>query len=904
MNRDLDGTKVWAVGGSVVLDRLGSDRTRGLSASQVADRQASEGPNALPPAPRRSALRRFLAQLQNLLIYILLAAAGVTLLLGHRVDAGVILGVVLINAVIGFIQEGRAEDALAGIRDMLPSNARVLRDGHRREVAARELVTGDIVWLSAGDRVPADLRLLETRHLRIDEATLTGESVPSDKHAEVVAAEAAVADRHGMAHSGTLVTHGQGVGVVTAIGLATEIGRISALVGREPTLSTPLMRQMARFAADVSWVILGLASVAFAFGVGLHHRTVSEMFLASVGLAVAAIPEGLPAIMTIALAIGVKRMAGRRAIIRRLPAVEALGSVTIICTDKTGTLTRNEMTVEQCLLADGRFEVSGEAYGASGDVRAASGALADLSNPGLIELARAGALCNDAEVTMADGQARLAGEPTEGALLGFALKVGIDPAFEQAAFPRTDVIPFDSRHKFMASLHHDHAGHRFVYLKGAPERVLECCSRQRQAGDDRPIDRALWLHQMEVAAAAGRRLLAVATRLADPRTECLAFEDIQRGGFSLLGMLAISDPPREEAAEAIRRCRAAGIGIRMITGDHATTALAIARRLGLARDPIAMSGSEIESLAAEELAEAAQRTAVFARTSPEHKLRLVEALQSRGHVVAMTGDGINDAPALRQADIGVAMGCKGTEAARDASEMVLADDNFASISAAIEEGRTVYDNLRKAIVFILPTNGGEALVILAAVVAGTELPITPAQILWVNMITAVTLALALAFEPAEERVMARPPRCAREALIDRFLVWRVLLVSMLLLAGSFGLYLFEVAQGAPIEVARTVAVNALVVGEAAYLLSARRLFGPSFANDALRSIGPALAAIAAVMLAQLAFSYLPPMQRLFASASLGAGSWSRILAVGLVTLLVVEAEKRLMGLGRTPAPDA
>ncbi len=899
MNRDLDECRPWSMASGAVADALGTDRLRGLTTEQVAERRLRHGANALPAAPRRSALRRLLAQFQNLLIYILLIAAAVTLLLGHLVDTGVILAVVVINALIGFVQEGRAEDALAGIRDMLPRTARVLRDGHRRELSASELVPGDVVWLAAGDRVPADMRLVDARNLRMDEAALTGESVPAEKQTAPVAGGAPIADRLDMGHSGTLVTHGQGVGVVTAIGLATEIGRISAMVGRETTLTTPLMRQMARFASQVSWVILGLAALSFAFGVGVHGRSASEMFLAAVGLAVAAIPEGLPAIMTIALAIGVKRMAGRRAIIRRLPAVEALGSVTIVCTDKTGTLTRNEMTVERVYLPDGDFVLSGEAYGAEGDVRSADGALADLSDPCLLELARAAALCNDADVTREDGHTRLAGDPTEGALLGFALKVGVDPAFEQEAFPRLDVIPFESQHKFMASLHHDHAGHHFIYLKGAPERVLEFCSHERLGGDDRALERARWLQQMDDSAAGGRRLLAVAARLAAAGTTGLDFTDVGAGGFSLLGMLAITDPPRDEAAEAIRRCREAGVGIRMITGDHAATALAIARRLGLAPDPRAVTGSDIEAMPPGTLAEVAETVHVFARTSPEHKLRLVEALQSRGHVVAMTGDGVNDAPALRQADIGVAMGCKGTEAARDAAEVVLADDNFASISAAIEEGRTVYDNLRKAIVFILPTNGGEALVILAAIVAGLDLPITPAQVLWVNMITAVTLALALAFEPAEARVMARPPRAADEALIDRFLVWRVLLVSVLLLVGSFGLYLAELARGTGVDGARTVAVNALVVGEAAYLLSARRLSGPSFSRDALRGIGPSLAAIVAVMAAQLAFSYLPLMQRIFASSAIDATSWLRILAVGALTLAVVEAEKRLLGARRT-----
>ncbi len=894
MKRDIDIDIIHAQPAGMVPDLLQTDRHRGLEREEAVRRRAAHGPNSIPPPPRRGAVRRFAAQFHNVLIYVLLVAGAITALIGHAVDSAVILGVVLINAVIGFVQEGRAEDALAAIRGMLSSTARVLRDGERRELAADLLVPGDVVLLAAGDRVPADLRLIEVRGLRIDESALTGESVPADKGAAPVAPDAVLGDRSSMAYSGTLVSYGQGIGVVSAIGLATELGRISSMVRHEIQLSTPLMRQLARFGRQITWAILLLALLAFAFGVLLRGYPAEEMFLAAVGLAVAAIPEGLPAIVTIALAIGVKRMASRNAIVRRLPAVEALGSVTVICSDKTGTLTRNEMAVQSALLAEGAFPVAGGGYEPRGEVTRPDGTLADDSDRCLTELARAVLLCNDASLSRDGEDWRVHGDPTEGALLSFAGKVGLDAHFESEAFPRLDVIPFESQHSYMASLHHDHAGRRFVFLKGAPERVMEFCSRQREAGEDLPLDRGRWHRVMAAAAEDGMRLLAAAVRVADPARDELLFADVEAAGFTLLGMLAISDPPRSEAAEAVARCGRAGVAVRMITCDHAATAVAFGRRLGLAEPVRALTGRDIEALDDEGLRAAVRDVPVFARASPEHKLRLVCALQANGEVVAMTGDGVNDAPALKQADIGVAMGCKGTEAAREAAEMVLADDNFASIAAAVEEGRTVYDNLRKAIVFILPTNVGEALMILVAIAAGLTLPITPAQILWVNMITAVTLALALAFEPAERNVMARPPRRAEEALLDRFLLWRSLFVSTLLVAASLGQFLYDLDQGASLATARTGAVNALVMGEVAYLFSARRLRAGAFSAGAPAGLAPVLLAVAAVLFAQYLFTHAGPMQRLFGSEPLSAGMWLRIVASGILLFACVEAEKWLL----------
>jgi calcium-translocating P-type ATPase len=617
------------------------------------------------------------------------------------------------------------------------------------------------------------------------------------------------------------------------------------------------------------------------------------MFLAAVGLAVAAIPEGLPAIMTITLAIGVQRMARRQAIIRRLPAAEALGAVTVICTDKTGTLTKNEMTVQSIMTADAVFDVSGVGYAPHGGFLL-NGREADIGRHDVLtRIARAALLCNDASVFLEDEQWQLAGDPTEGALVTLSRKAGLDPQFEKEALPRTDAIPFESAHRFMATLHHDHAGQGVIFLKGAPERILEFCGSQYEAGESRPLEPARWQAHMQAAAATGMRLLAIAMHAEKDDCLELRFSDVDAGGFVLLAIVGITDPPREEAIAAIAACRSAGIQVKMITGDHAATASAIGSRLGLAERVRAVDGASIDKLDDAQLTDLIGRTEVFARASPEHKLRLVRALQARGDIVAMTGDGVNDAPALRMADVGVAMGCKGTEAAKEAAEIVLADDNFASIVAAVEEGRTAYDNIRKAILFTLPTNGGEAGMVLIAILLGITLPITPAQILWVNMITEVTLSLAIAFERSEADIMRRPPRDPREPLLTGILVWRIVLVSALLVAGGLGLFLWERAQGADLNTARTVAVNALVMGEIMYLFNCRHMTASALNWENLFGNRIILAAIGVLLVFQMMFTYLPVMQEMFGTAGLSLAAWGRILLFGLAAMLVVEAEKYL-----------
>jgi magnesium-transporting ATPase (P-type) len=864
----------------------------GLSVEEAGRRLERFGPNRLRPAQRRGPLVRFLLQFHNILIYILLIAAVVTAVLEHWIDSGVILAVVIVNALIGFIQEGKAEKALEAISRMLSLDATVIRQGKRQSIPAEQIVPGDLVVLRAGDKVPADLRLIETRELRADEAMLTGESIPVDKQIDPLPAETGMADRSCMAFSGTLVATGRGTGVAIATGDRTEIGRISEMVSQTEELTTPLIRQMNRFGRVLAIVVVLFAAITFALGFFLRGADWAEMFLAAVALAVAVIPEGLPAIMSIILAIGVRRMANRSAIIRRLPAVDTLGALTVICSDKTGTLTRNEMTVTRVVTARGTCEVTGVGYAPDGEIRR-QGEPADLSEESPVaELIRGGLLCNDSELHHDQGRWTPAGDPMESALITLAIKAGLDPDRDRARWRALDTIPFESRNRFMATLHPvpDRPGQRILYVKGAPERVLAMCRHQRRNGQDESLDEAHWREQVEALASQGLRLLAVATRLGDPQEDQLDFEGVQHD-LVLLGLLGIIDPPREEAIRAVEQCHDAGIRVVMITGDHASTARAIGGQLRIGDGGQALTGADLESMNGQALGEAARNVDVFARVSPEHKLRLVEAIQAQGHVVAMTGDGVNDAPALKRADVGIAMGIKGTEVSKEAAEVVLTDDNFASIAHAVEEGRTVYDNLRKAILFVLPTNGGEGLTIFLAILLGITLPLTPVQVLWINMITSVTLGLALAFEPPEADVMRRPPRSPRAGLLSPYFLWRITLVSAILCAVTFGLFLWMRQQGVSLEYARTVAVNALVMAEAFYLLSARFIYAPVLSRRGLLGSRPVLIAIGLVVLFQMPFTYLPQMQRLFGTEAIRPSAWVLLVLGASSALFLVELEK-------------
>ena len=861
----------------------------GLDPAEAARRLAAHGANELPPPPRVHPILRFLAQFNNSLIYFLLAAAVAAAALGHVIDAAVIVAVVLVNAIVGFVQEGRAEQALDAIRDMIAPRATVLRGGARHAVDAREIVPGDLVALEAGDKVPADIRIVRARGLLADEAILTGESVPAAKREEPVAADAPLGDRFSMLYSGTLIATGQATGVAVATGARSEIGRISTMIGRVETLTTPLLRQINAFGRLFTWFALAMAVAVFAFAMLVRGYPWVDALMVVVALAVGVVPEGLPAVITITLAIGVQRMAARNAVVRRLPAVETLGATSVICSDKTGTLTRNEMTARRVVTSAGESVATGSGYAPEGRLEA-DGAPAP-PDAARDRLALAALLCNDAEVVEKAGQWKVVGDPMEGALATLAAKAGLHDETTREQWGRLDEIPFDAQHRFMATLNRGPGGELAVFVKGAPERVMAMCRAQAAGNGHDALDPGYWEARIAEAAGHGERVLGFAAMTAEPGTERLSFDAVQGGRLVFLGIVGLIDPPREEAVAAVAACRSAGIAVKMITGDHAGTAAAIARQLAIADEPVAMEGREVDALSDEELRSAVGRVSVFARTTPEHKLRIVRALQANGHIVAMTGDGVNDAPALKQADVGVAMGRKGTEAAKEAAEMVLVDDNFASIVAAVQEGRTVYDNIRKVIGWTLPTNGGETLCVVAAILLGLALPMTPVQILWINMILTVTLGLVLAFEPSEPNVMQRLPRKRDVPILSRFLVWRVVFVSVLFSIGVFFVFEYAMRRGLGEDAARTMVVNTLVVMEIFYLFNVRYLHMTSFSLIGAAGTPAVLAAISVVVAAQLAFTYAPFMHALFDSAPVAFQDGVLIVGVGVLLMVVLEVEK-------------
>lgn len=874
---------------ATVLEQLNASE-QGLSSPSAQQRLTEHGPNRLPVASRPSALRRFFVQLHNILIYVLLASALITFLLDHLIDTVVIVAVVLINGLIGFIQEGKAEKAMEAIRDMLAPVAAVLRDGQRQSIPGENLVPGDVVLLEAGDKVPADLRLLDTHGLQIQEAILTGESVPVDKTADAVEPSASLGDRSCMAFSGTLVTAGQGRGVVVATGPEAEIGRISGLLTDVTTLTTPLVSQMNTFSRWLTAVILILAVILLGFGFLSERYAFEDMFMAVVGLSVAAIPEGLPAVLTITLAIGVQAMARRNAIVRRLPAIETLGSVSVICTDKTGTLTRNEMNVRSVLTAGRDSSVDGEGYAPSGSVLPGAGSEAAGEDQALRRLALATALCNDASLIQQEAHWEVEGDPMEGALLAFAFRSGLEQSYLDE-WQRMDVLPFDSRHRFMATRHRHPEEGEIIWLKGAPEKLLAMADHQLQAdGSLAALEADAWRQRAEALAADGQRVLAIALQRQSMEG---SLQEDNLTEVVLLGLTGMMDPPRPEAVEAIAECHQAGIRVKMITGDHAGTARAIARQIGLENPEQVLTGEALDNLDDAMLADAVLKTDIFARTSPEHKLRLVMALQAQNRTVAMTGDGVNDAPALKRADAGIAMGRKGSEAAREASELVLADDNFASIVSAVREGRTVYDNIKKVITWTLPTNAGEASTIIIALLFGMTLPITPVQILWINLVTAVSLGIALAFEPTEARTMQRPPRPRNEALLNGALVWQIVLTSILFTMGVFGIYFHSLNSGHSMELARTMALNTLVVMEIFYLFFIRNLYETSLTWQAVKGTPVVWMTVAGVTLAQLILTYVPFMQGIFNTHSISPQNGILVIGTGVLLFAITEIEKQI-----------
>lgn len=892
----------WALPPQAVLTVVGSSDA-GLTTDQAQIRLAEVGPNRLAPPARTPWWRRVLSQFDDILIYILLVAAVLKAIVGDWIDFTVILAVAVINAAIGLIQEGRAEKALDGIRGMLSVHAQVRRDGAWAQIDADDLVPGDVVRVRSGDRVPADLRLLTGVNLRVDESALTGESVPASKSTDPVPADAGVGDRSSMLFSGTLVSAGTGTGVVVETGETTEIGRIQTLISEVDSLETPLSRTLDAFGKKLAVLILVMAVVMVVIGRVFHGFETPELVSAAIGFAVAAVPEGLPALVTITLALGVQQMARRRAITRRLPAVETLGSVTTICSDKTGTLTKNEMTARSVRTAGHEYAVTGIGYAPDGEVSLDGSPAVLAEHPDLRLLAEVMMLCNDARIVHEPGGEgdgwRLVGEPTEGALRTLGMKAGLDPA----GWRRVALVPFESENKYMATLSEDPDGGLHVLVKGAPDRVLERCTTQTGPdGRPEPLDRDFWSAQIDEIGAQGLRVLAAARTSADAGRTTLSLDDLDTG-LELVGLVGIVDPPRPEAIEAIAQCQDAGITVKMITGDHSGTALAIAREMGIVRAgtddgredtaPRVLTGAELEAMSTEELRAVVRDVDVYARTSPEHKIRIVSALQSHGEVVAMTGDGVNDAPALTQADVGVAMGIKGTEATKEAAEVVLADDNFATIERAVEEGRRIYDNLRKSVLFLLPTNGAQSLVILVAVLLGWALPLQPVQVLWINMVTAVTLSLALANERAEPDVMARSPRDAKASILTPAYLRRILLVSVLIGGATMAVYFFERDQGMSVAESQTTAVTMLALGQLAYLFNCRFLDRSSITFAVLQGNRAIWYSAGSLLALQAVFVYAPFMHSWFGSAPIGLREWGVTLGLAIAVFLLVEAAKAL-----------
>ena len=861
----------------------------GLTHDEASARLARDGLNALPEKAGKPAWLRFLAHFHDVLIYVLIAAAALTAVMGHWVDTAVILGVAVINALIGHIQENNAEKSLKSIRNMLSASAVVVRNGQHEMVATTDLVVGDIVVLRAGDRIPADLRVMEAHNLRVEEAILTGESTVVDKTADALAGELPLGDRKNLLFSGTTISAGAGLGVVIATGEATELGHINQMMTGIEKHRTPLLVQMDKLGKAIFSLILAMMAGLFIFSLLLRDMPMSELLLSLISLAVAAVPEGLPAIISIILSLGVQTMARKRAIIRKLPTVETLGAMSVICSDKTGTLTMNEMTVKAIITADKNYRVQGNSYEPTGEIHVEEDdALAEIAPGSLLEnYLRTIDLCNDSQLIRDDqGHWGITGGPTEGALKVLAAKAML-PAVECELRSK---IPFDSQYKYMAT-HYRIGNDERVLVTGAPDVLFKLCQLQQTANGTKAFTQPHWEAEIARYAKEGLRMVAAAWKPARADASTLT-HDCLNEGLIFLGIAGMMDPPRQEAIAAIGACQQAGIRVKMITGDHPQTAMSIGGMLGIHNSGHAVTGYELEQMDDAELAEAAVTYDIFARTSPEHKLRLVKALQEKGEIVGMTGDGVNDAPALKQADVGIAMGIKGTEVTKEAADMVLTDDNFATIASAVQEGRRVYDNLKKTILFIMPTNLAQGLLIVVALLAGNLIPLTPVLILWMNMATSATLSFGLAFEAGERNIMRRPPRQSNENVMDGFAIWRVGFVGTLIAACAFTLEAWLQPRGHSPEFIRTVLLQTLVTAQWVYMLNCRVSDGFSLGRGLLMNKGIWLVS-GILLLLQLAIIYVPFLQMLFGTEALPLRYWGITFAIGIALFFIVEIEKPL-----------
>ena len=866
----------------------------GLSSTEALARLQQYGENALPQKKGKPAWLRFLAHFNDVLIYVLLVAALLKLFMGHWVDMFVILGVAIINALIGHIQESNAEKSLQSIRNMLSSEAVVVRQGNHETIPTTALVPGDIVVIRAGDRIPADLRVIEAHNLRVEEAILTGESTVVEKNSDALSGELPLGDRYNLLYSGTTVSSGGGKGVVVATGGETELGHINQMMSDIEKHRTPLMVQMDKLGKTIFITILVMMVALFIFSLLFRDMPVSELVLSLISLAVAAVPEGLPAIISIILSLGVQAMARRKAIIRKLPTVETLGAMTVICSDKTGTLTMNEMTVKAVITADTTYRVEGDSYEPVGNIHPVDDPTpVSVTQGSLLErYLRTIDLCNDSQLIKDEqGLWKITGGPTEGALKVLAAKVPL-PALDTEMRSK---IPFDSQYKYMSTLYRL-GDEEVILITGAPDVLFRLCQFQQTNDGLQPFDQPYWEGKIEEYAREGLRMVAAAWKPAREGQRELTHADLQ-DGVILLGIAGMMDPPRPEAITAIADCLQAGIRVKMITGDHPQTAMSIGQMLGIGNAASAITGRELEVMDDNQLSEAAQQYDIFARTSPEDKFRLVQALQSKQEVVGMTGDGVNDAPALKRADVGIAMGIKGTEVTKEAADMVLTDDNFATIARAVHEGRRVYDNLKKTILFVIPSNIAQALLIIIALLAGNLIPLTPVLILWMNMATSATLSFGLAFEAGEKDIMNRPPRKANLHVMDGYAIWRVIFVGLMIAISAFVLEAWLQPRGYSAEFIRTVLLQMLVTAQWFYMLNCRVNDGFSLSKGLLENKG--IWIVSGVLLAlQLLIIYAPFMQMLFGTEALPFRYWVITFLIGFAMFMIVEIEKPLARIWR------
>jgi len=896
--QELSKTSWHSLPAEQVAEMLWTDPQLGLGLSEANNRLQKFGKNTISVKKEKSSMISFLLQFKQPLVLILIIAGSITAILQEWIDTGVIFGVVVANAVIGFIQEYKAGKAIQALVRIVKSENVVIRNGEKTRLPSNVIVPGDMVQLRSGDKIPADMRLYYTKDLKIDESILTGESISVKKRTEVFPSNTILAERKNMAYGGTLVTNGYGIGIVVLTGDDTETGKISQTMIKAEEIETPLTRRISYFSKKLLLLILGLSILTFIFGILVTHRTATELFMEVVALSVAVIPEGLPAAMTITLAIGVGYMAKRNAIIRKLPAVETLGSTTIICSDKTGTITENQMTVSEIYAGGKLFRISGTGFQPTGEIKHNQVSIHIEEHQTLKECLITGLLCNDSDLIQKENHWEAKGDPTEVALITAAHKVNPKQSLTELLY-RIDAIPFESHLQFMATLHDD-AGEKIVYVKGSVEKILEMSSHHLidYMGPEN-LTKTSVTKLYEIAdrmASEGLRVLAFAKKKIASENNTVEISDVN-DGLVFLGFQAILDPPRPEVFEAIRECQNAGIRVKMITGDNLKTAISIGRQIGLNRslqgnlaDIRAITGRELEQYSGNELVEIVDKTDVFARVLPEQKFSIVKALQSKGDIVAMTGDGVNDAPALKQADVGIAMGVTGTEVAKEASDVVLTDDNFASIKAAVEEGRRILDTLIKFITWTLPTSFGEGLVVLVSIFTGILIPILPAQILWINMTTVLTLGTMLIFEPKESDVMKLPPRRPNSPILTKDLTIQIFIVSVCILISVYGLFEWSIENGSTVEEARTIAVNTIVMIEIFYLFNCRSLtksvFKMGFFSNKLIFLG-----VTVMILLQIAFSYIPVMNDIFQSKPIGMDSWLQIIGVSIITFLIIEIKK-------------